>query len=282
MTEAPASADYYAILQVHPDAEPEVIEAAYRGLMKKYHPDVAGDDVLTGADGHRRASAINEAYHTLRDPQSRRRYDAGRVRTGWTSGSARAGSRPGAPGWSRSPTRGGHPGPTPASAWGRVPARQSTDDMPEVSAETNARGHPLGWLAAAYYLLPGPYEWDRDRRLDAIVAILIPVIGVAGFALATGRLTPVIGDSLTSGVLAWATLLVLSVPLWPALPRILVAVLPSLVMLNADMNALLRQLGIPGWSVWGVLILVSLLLSARLYVFSVLPTLAVCWLLTLF
>ncbi|HSD83576.1 MAG TPA: DnaJ domain-containing protein, partial [Anaerolineae bacterium] len=32
--------NYYQILQVVPQAEPEVIEAAYRRLMRKYHPDV--------------------------------------------------------------------------------------------------------------------------------------------------------------------------------------------------------------------------------------------------
>lgn len=32
--------DYYEILQVHINAEIEVIEAAYRRLARKYHPDV--------------------------------------------------------------------------------------------------------------------------------------------------------------------------------------------------------------------------------------------------
>ena len=36
----PSEKDYYRILQVHPQAEPEVIDAAYRLLMRKYHPDV--------------------------------------------------------------------------------------------------------------------------------------------------------------------------------------------------------------------------------------------------
>ena len=33
--------DPYRILQVVPDAEPEVIRAAYRALALKYHPDLA-------------------------------------------------------------------------------------------------------------------------------------------------------------------------------------------------------------------------------------------------
>src|SRR3989442_13277472 len=64
--------DYYAVLQVQPDAELEVIEAAYRQLMKKYHPDRAGDDPRRTALHHERAKAINEAFSVLRDFEQRR------------------------------------------------------------------------------------------------------------------------------------------------------------------------------------------------------------------
>jgi curved DNA-binding protein CbpA len=64
--------DYYEILGVSSSSEQEVIDAAYRALMKKYHPDrfrgQAGE-----ADG--RAKLINEAYETLRDPGRRQTYD---------------------------------------------------------------------------------------------------------------------------------------------------------------------------------------------------------------
>ena len=36
-----ADQDYYAILQVHEKAIPEVIDRAYRVLARKYHPDVS-------------------------------------------------------------------------------------------------------------------------------------------------------------------------------------------------------------------------------------------------
>jgi hypothetical protein len=62
--------DYYAILQVHPRAEPEVIEAAYRRLSRKYHPDVSGL-----ADAGRRMRELNEAFEVLSDPARRRAYD---------------------------------------------------------------------------------------------------------------------------------------------------------------------------------------------------------------
>ena len=70
------AATYYAVLQVHPDAEPEVIEAAYRQLMKRYHPDLAGHDPERMAMHHQRAKSINKAFSVLRDPEQRLLYDA--------------------------------------------------------------------------------------------------------------------------------------------------------------------------------------------------------------
>jgi DnaJ-class molecular chaperone len=78
--------DYYRVLQVRRDAEPEVIERAYKALSLKYHPDVASPSQRK--DANRRMQVINEAYGVLRDPVSRRRYDAtlppdGMQRTAW-------------------------------------------------------------------------------------------------------------------------------------------------------------------------------------------------------
>ena len=36
--------DYYAILGVHPTAEKAVIDAAYKALAKRYHPDMNQDN----------------------------------------------------------------------------------------------------------------------------------------------------------------------------------------------------------------------------------------------
>ena len=60
----------YEILQVDPRAEPEVVEAAYRRLARKYHPDTSGVD-----DGGRRMKELNAAYEVLRDPARRASYD---------------------------------------------------------------------------------------------------------------------------------------------------------------------------------------------------------------
>jgi len=64
--------NYYAVLGLTESSEPEVIEAAYRALMKKYHPDKW---VGRSSEAERRTKLINEAYAALRDPRRRREYD---------------------------------------------------------------------------------------------------------------------------------------------------------------------------------------------------------------
>jgi len=60
----------YDVLNVAPDAEPVVVEAAYKALIKKYHPDQAVDGPVP-----RNATAINEAFAVLKDPAKRADYD---------------------------------------------------------------------------------------------------------------------------------------------------------------------------------------------------------------
>ena len=55
--------DLYAVLQVHPTAEPEIVDAAYRRLARMYHPDV---NKSTGA--HETMMRINLAYEILGAP----------------------------------------------------------------------------------------------------------------------------------------------------------------------------------------------------------------------
>lgn len=67
----PSARNFYDVLNVSQGAEPVVIEAAYRALMKRYHPDQAiGED---GAGGD--AAEINRAFAVLRDPERRAEYD---------------------------------------------------------------------------------------------------------------------------------------------------------------------------------------------------------------
>ena len=62
--------DWYSILQVHESAEPEVIEAAYRRLARKYHPDVN-----TSPNATETMQRLNDAYAVLSDPGKRSAYD---------------------------------------------------------------------------------------------------------------------------------------------------------------------------------------------------------------
>ncbi len=66
--------DHYRTLQVARNAEPEVIERAYRALSLKYHPDRAHSDRRSEAT--RLMQRLNEAYAVLGDPAKRRAYDA--------------------------------------------------------------------------------------------------------------------------------------------------------------------------------------------------------------
>jgi curved DNA-binding protein len=62
--------DYYDALGISRDATADQIQQAFRTLARKYHPDVNKDP---GAED--RFKEINEAYHVLANPETRRRYD---------------------------------------------------------------------------------------------------------------------------------------------------------------------------------------------------------------
>ncbi|WP_045732198.1 J domain-containing protein [Pseudarthrobacter chlorophenolicus] len=70
--------DYYAILNVPPDAGRPDIARAYRGLMRAHHPDVG-----PAASGHGGPDdellRIMDAYAVLRDPSRRAAYDRRRA-----------------------------------------------------------------------------------------------------------------------------------------------------------------------------------------------------------
>lgn len=68
----PADADLYRVLQLDPSADPEVIEAAYRRLALKYHPDHNRGD----AQAEEHMKRINEAYRVLGKRDLRVDYDA--------------------------------------------------------------------------------------------------------------------------------------------------------------------------------------------------------------
>jgi hypothetical protein len=61
---------YYQTLQVDPAADPEVIDAAFRRLALKFHPDTSSDP-----EASVRMREIIEARECLSDPERRRLYD---------------------------------------------------------------------------------------------------------------------------------------------------------------------------------------------------------------
>lgn len=64
------SNNLYEILQVQPNATAEVIEAAYKRLLRIYHPDVS-----KSPDAHEMTARLNAAYEVLGDPNRRAAYD---------------------------------------------------------------------------------------------------------------------------------------------------------------------------------------------------------------
>ena len=61
--------DYYEVLQISPNADPETIHRVYRLLAQRFHPD---NQETGSAEGFR---VIHEAYSILSDPARRAQYD---------------------------------------------------------------------------------------------------------------------------------------------------------------------------------------------------------------
>jgi len=61
--------DYYELLQISPNADPDMIHRVYRLLAQRYHPD----NTVTGDEQSFRA--ITEAYKVLSEPETRAAYD---------------------------------------------------------------------------------------------------------------------------------------------------------------------------------------------------------------
>jgi hypothetical protein len=60
----------YEILEVEHDADHDAIQASYRALVRRFHPDSGGKDANA-----ERFTMVSKAYAVLRDPKLRSRYD---------------------------------------------------------------------------------------------------------------------------------------------------------------------------------------------------------------
>ena len=63
--------DYYEVLGLSKDAGDAEIKKAYRGLAKKYHPDMNPGD----KEAESKFKEINEAYAVLSDADKKAQYD---------------------------------------------------------------------------------------------------------------------------------------------------------------------------------------------------------------
>ncbi len=69
MADGESFVDFYDILQVDPNCDAMILEAAYHRLAKMYHPD------HTGSSETARFSALSDAYKRLRNRHKRSKYD---------------------------------------------------------------------------------------------------------------------------------------------------------------------------------------------------------------
>ena len=148
--------DPYKVLQVDPEAEAEVIEAAYRRLARKYHPDVSPDP-----ESLERMIAINKAWEQLRDPTKRAAVDRARQRSGgaaaWVA-AADAQTRSAAPA-PTTPLRQPPPRPSPESA---APRTGDPQESWPFGMQDRSEAQPAAPAAAPP--APGPTRsWSSER-----------------------------------------------------------------------------------------------------------------------
>ncbi len=160
--------DLYARLGVPRDASPEAIELAWRGLLRKHHPDVAGPSALD------LAKRINVAHDWLSDPDLRRRYDRerrGSVRSGRPPRATSA--DPGGPwatGVQGAPRRPPTVGEQVASVIDRV-GRLTVDERDRLALAEPA---PIAFLATLRRFVAPELEATLDAAERADLAALPP------------------------------------------------------------------------------------------------------------
>jgi len=176
--------DYYALLQVAPTADFEVIAAAYRGLAKKYHPD---RNPGVGAAGQIMA-ALNKAYEVLSNPESRAAYDRARC----------AGAKANVV------------GPSSADADPAPQARRPVPDRPQAAAPTRQPSRPLSKRgstaraapSASRTAAPRPPVPVPARRFGYPVYCLIAILALVLLGLGLGISELITHKSPTAAALA--------------------------------------------------------------------------------
>lgn len=157
--------DLYARLGVPRDASAEAIELAWRGLLRKHHPDIAGPDALE------LAKRINIAHDWLSDPELRRRYDREHA------DGIRSGRSPRAPGRADRAATAWRPVRRPPTTSERVAAvvdrvgRLTPDELDRLSLAEPA---PIAFLATLRRFVPPELDAVIERAEREAVANLPP------------------------------------------------------------------------------------------------------------
>ncbi len=139
--------DPYKVLQVDAEAEDEVIQAAYRRLARKYHPDLA--DTPEAAV---RMAKINAAWELIGEPEARRAFDRKRsteaTEPAASGSSAQSPSAPGRPVQAGPPAPAASPPPpeTVSRDWtpGRSTHGSGYDESMRTAQGFGAAGPPPG------------------------------------------------------------------------------------------------------------------------------------------
>lgn len=152
----------YEILQVDRRAEQEVIEAAYRRLALKYHPDVS-----RAPDADRRMKEITRAYAVLGDPHHRAEYDRGLCERDPTPAEAARHHDRGAP----PPACQFHPASLAAGVC-RICGRTLCDDCVDRFTPPTCRRCVLAWVGRRRLELLGPVLWFVAALLTVGVLVL--------------------------------------------------------------------------------------------------------------
>jgi curved DNA-binding protein CbpA len=152
--------DPYATLQVHPEADDEVINAAYRALARRYHPDIAGERATESM------ATINAAYELIGTPKRRARYDAAR-RLGVGASTNGAGGHHADGHGHAAGHRGDHGSSHMPPVWFTAPDGTGGAGPPpgRPSGTVLPFGRHVGWsLGEIARVDPGYLEWLEEHR----------------------------------------------------------------------------------------------------------------------
>ena len=160
--------DLYAELEVSPSATPPTIDAAWKSLMKRNHPD------LGGARAGERTVRLNIAHDWLADPVRRSRYD----------GELRARSRevPRVPGPGRVDATPARPASTPPTA-GKPARTRRASPPPNRTRPRQAHATPA-WRGRRSWGDPSGWgdrgDWGDRRHPRRAVLIAVGAFAVIG------------------------------------------------------------------------------------------------------